>query len=98
VSRVQNDGSVLSARIGRASFTRPRRGCSSTPLPLFACLRQSPTYSVFLLWYFCFQAAQLPDGQGKGNSKGHSSSNRGTLAPQGQRASSRVIDASCWVR
>ncbi len=44
VPRVQNDGSVLSAHMGRANSTRPMRGCSCTPLPLFACLRQSPTY------------------------------------------------------
>ena len=42
---------------------------------------------------FCFQAAQLSDGQVKGNSIGRTSPNRGALAPQGQHATSRVKDA-----
>ena len=45
--RVQHDGGVLSAHMGRARSTRPMRGCSSTPFPLFAYLRQSHA------WFVC---------------------------------------------
>ena len=95
--RVQNDGSVLSAHMGRASPTRPMRGCSSTPLPSSAHLRQPPTYLVCLLWCLCLRSG-FSDGQVKGNSIGHTSSNRDALSPQGQHATSWVKDTVRTVR